>query len=221
MLKTKFTRPTLILMMGLPGSGKSYTSRHTAESLGAAHISYNRIQEQLFESPTFDKNETLIITNLMSMMTEEYLKLGVSVIFDMGLNRFNERRTMRELARKYDAIPVLLWLQIDQETARLRAKVKDKRKADDKFTAPVSNEVFDSLVQVFQQPRNEDYVVISGKYDYVSQKPIILRKLKELGLVDDELVKPNIAKPELVNLAAQARAEIGRIDYNRRNIIIG
>lgn len=221
MLKTKFTRPTVVLMMGLPGSGKSYTSRHIAESLGAAHISYNRIQDHLFEQPTFDNNESTIILHLMAMMMEDYLKLGLSVVFDIGLNRFNDRKMMRELTRKHDAIPVLLWLQIDQETARLRAKVKDKRKLDDKFTAPVSNEIFDSLAHSFQQPNNEDYVVISGKYDFVNQKPIILRKLKELGLVGDEIAKPGIAKPELVNLAAQARAEIGRIDYNRRNIIIG
>ena len=220
MLKSKFTRPALIHLLGLPGSGKTYTSRQLSEMLGIAHVSSDRIRDFLFNTPTFSREEQQIVLQMMLMMTEEYLKLGLPVIFDISLNRANERRIIRELAKKYDAAPLLLWLQIDQNTAKVRAATKDKRRAEDKYTAPIGSELFDSIAATLQTPQNEDYLVVSGKHNFETQKASIIRKLRELGLIDDETMRPHVTKPELMNLAAQAHANAGRVDMSRRNITI-
>lgn len=220
MVKVKLVRPALIMLLGLPGSGKSYTARQLAELLGIAHISSDRIRDTLFETPTFDRNEQQIVLQMMLMMTEQYLELGVPVVFDISLNRAGERRALRDIAKKYHAQPVLIWLQIDQQTALLRSKVKDRRKADDKHTAPMNDQQFEMLASSFQPPQNEDYLVVSGKHSFDSQKSSIMRRLREAGLIDDETLKPHVAKPELMNLAAQARAQAGRVDLSRRNITI-
>lgn len=208
------------MMLGVPGSGKSYTAHQLADLVGMAHVSSDKIREQLFDHPTYNREEQQIVLQMMLMITEEYLRLGIPVVFDISLSRMAERRALRDIARRYDALPVLIWLQIDLDTARLRARNKDKRRAEDKYTAPISNEVFDAFVQAFQPPQNEDYLVVSGKHSFDSQKAAIMRRLRELGLIDDEVLKPHIPKPEMMNLAAQARAQAGRVDYSRRNIVI-
>jgi predicted kinase len=220
MSKVKLSRPAIITLLGVPGSGKTYTARQLADLLGIAHVSSDRIREQLFEQPTYSRQEQQIIMQLMLMMTEEFLSLDVPVIFDISLNRVGERRALRDIAKKHDALNVLIWLQIDQQSALLRSKIKDKRRAEDKYTAPMTDQQFEMLASAFQPPQNEDYLVVSGKHSFESQKPAIMRRLRELGLINDELMRDHIAKPEMVNLAAQARAQAGRVDYSRRNIII-
>ncbi len=220
MQKTKLTRPALIMLLGIPGSGKSYTASNLANLLGLAHVSSDKIRSSLFEKPNYSREEHQIIITQMLLQTEEFMRLGVPVVFDISLNRLAERRALRDLARKHDALPVLIWLQIDQDSARERAQNKDKRRAEDKYTAAIGNEVFDMYVNAFQPPQSEDYLVVSGKHTFDSQKSSILRRMRELGLIDDETLKPHIPKPELMNLAAQARAQAGRVDYSRRNIMI-
>lgn len=222
MLKTKLTRPALIMLLGLPGSGKTYTSSHLADLLGLALISDGKIRDGLFEKPTFTKQENSVVLQMMTIMAEEYLALGLPVMFDTGMNKATERKTLREIAKKHKADTMLIWLQVDQETARLRARsLKKETKTLSDIKSVMSNEAFDEAVANFQAPFNEDYAVISGKHTFDSQKPIIMRRLREMSLINDDTLKPHVPMPEMMNLAAQAKINAGRVDYNRRNISIG
>jgi predicted kinase len=185
-----------------------------------AHVSSDRIRDQLFENPTYDRQEQQIVLQMMLMMTDQYLSLGIPVIFDISLNRAVERRALRDIAKQHQAQNILIWLQIDQQSALLRSQTKDKRRAEDKYTSPLNQQQFEMLSASFQPPQNEDYLVVSGKHSFESQKGTIMRRLRELNLIDDESMKPHVAMPGLVNLTAQASAKAGRVDYSRRNIVI-
>ncbi len=191
-----------------------------SDLLGIAHVSSDRIRDALFETPSYDKNEQAIVLQMMLMMSEEYLRHGLSVIFDISLNRVAERRALREIAKKNGASPVFIWLQIDQQTALFRSKVRDRRKSDDKFSHPLTDAQFDYLISSFQPPQSEDYIVLSGKHTFEAQKGTLIRRFRELGIIDDETMRPHVAKPEMMNLAAQASAQAGRVDLSRRNITI-
>lgn len=202
------------MLLGLPGSGKSYTSAHIADLLGMALVSEDKIRESLFEKPTFKKEEQAVVMQMMVMMTEEYLSLGIPVMFDVGLNKAVERKNLREIARKHKSESLLIWLQIDKDTAKLRTKVTKKHNA-------IDDKTFDITLETFQAPQNEDYVVVSGKHTFDSQKQMIVRKLREMGLITDDTLKPHVPMPGMMNLAAQAKNNAGRVDYSRRNISIG
>lgn len=202
------------MMLGLPGSGKSYTSAHIADLLGMALVSEDKIRESLFEEPSYSKDEEAVVMQMMIMMMEEYLNLGLPVMFDAGLNKAVERKNLREISRKHKADTLLIWLQVDQETARLRTKVNKKQNA-------VNDKIFDITLETFQAPQNEDYVVVSGKHTFESQKQMIIRKLREMSLITDDTLKPHVPMPGMMNLAAQAKNHAGRVDYSRRNISIG
>jgi hypothetical protein len=71
-----------------------------------------------------------------------------------------------------------------------------------------------------QNPQNENYLVLSGKHLFNSQKNSIVRRLTDLGVLSDDAFDQKVAKPELVNLVSRAQARAGRVDYSRRNVII-
>lgn len=219
MSKLTLTRPTLILLYGYPGSGKTYLARQISEDIQAAHVQSDRIRFELFEQPRYDRQENQIVDHLMQYMTEEFLNAGISVLYDINAMRATQRRELRELARKHKADVLLVWLQIDHESAFTRATKRDRRKLDDRFTASIDQTTFRQIASGMQNPQaTEDYVVISGKHTYTTQRNAIIKKLYDLGLVSTGGAGAKLVKPQLVNLIPNPAA--GRVDPSRRNINI-
>lgn len=219
MIKVPLTRPTLVLLYGYPGSGKTFFARQFTEAFEAAHVQDDRIRGELFESPRYDKQENEIVSHLMNYMMEEFLSAGVSVVFDMNAMRVSQRRLLRDAARKAKAQTVLIWLQIDVESAFSRIDKRDRRKSDDKYAQPIDRSTFEAIAHHMQNPApTEDYVVISGKHTFNTQKHMVAKKLYDLGLLNPDLKESRVAMPGLVNLVPNPQA--GRVDDSRRNIII-
>lgn len=217
MLKTVPTKPLLVMLYGYPGSGKTYFARQLCEQLQAAHIQGDRIRSELFDEPRYDKEENTVVTHLMDYMVEEFLNAGMSVVYDVNALRFAQRHELRGIARRHKAEPLLVWLQVDVESAFLRASKRDRRHIDDKYTTPIDREKFTTIASGMQNPRPvEDYTVVSGKHVFNTQFSTVIKKLHAMGLVNADQMASKVAKPGLVNLVPQA----GRVDMSRRNIVI-
>jgi predicted kinase len=216
MSKIELAKPVMIGFYGFPGSGKSYVSRNLSNVIKAAHV--NRIRSELFQTPRYDAQENAIVTHLMTYMTEEFLNSGISVIYDLNQTRAAQRRNMRELAKKYKAEFLLVWLQIDIESAFGRTQNRDRRTQDDKYAQDYSRVSFDANISPMQNPQGEDYLVVSGKHSFITQKNTIINKLYQMGVVSSDNVQHTVTKPELINLVPNLNPS--RVDFSRRNINI-
>lgn len=207
------------MFYGMPGSGKSFLARQLTEQLSAAVVQGDRIRAELFENPTYTKQENHIVASLMTYMTQEFLKAGVSVVFDVNALRLSQRRALRNMANRMGVEPVLVWLQIDPDTAYTRASNRDRRKTDDRFAQETSLEGFKQQLGAMQNPElNEPCIVLSGKHVFNTQKNAIFRYLREKRLIDTHTANDGLSKPGLINLVPNPTA--GRVDFSRRNISI-
>lgn len=218
MSKIVLSKPVVIMLYGFPGAGKTHFASELSKTLSAAHVQGDRIRYELFESPKYDKQENEVVTHLMEYMTEEFLQAGVSVIFDTNAHRLVQRRSVRDIARKVKGDALLIWLQIDQDSAFMRTAKRDRRRNNDKYAQPYTKESFKAFLGTMQNPQHEDYMVISGKHTFHTQLGAVVKKLYEMGLVTADNYASNVTKPELVNLIPNHSA--GRVDNSRRNISI-
>lgn len=172
------------------------------------------------KEPRHDKTEHQLVTNLMNFMTEQFLAAGLSVVYDCSVSRLVDRRALREISRRFGAKELMVWIQVDAETAFTRSTNRDRRKADDKYASALDQATFDQYMRIMQNPQDENYVVVSGKHLFNSQKTTIMRRLNDLGVISDDNTDARIARPEMVNLVSRAQAQAGRVDHTRRNVII-
>ena len=221
MAKIYPTKPFLIMLYGFPGAGKTYFARQLAENIQAAHVQGDRIRSELFEKPRYDKAENDVVAQLMDYMTEEFLNAGLSVIYDTNAMRATQRHALRDLTRKNHATPLLMWFQIDAESAYARSQKRDRRRADDKYAAQWDRETYKKILGYMQNPSvAEEYVVISGKHLYNTQQNAAVNKLRHLGLLTNDDASGYVAKPGMVNLVPGPQNNGGRVDMTRRNINI-
>ena len=220
MAKITPAQPLFIMLYGFPGAGKTYFARQLCDHIQAAHVQSDRIRAELFEQPRYDKQENAIVAQITSYMSSEFLSAGISVVYDTNAMRTSQRHAMREMARKHHAIPILIWFQMDMETAFSRAIKRDRRKSDDRYAMPMDRQTFENIVNHMQNPALiEDYVVISGKHQFSTQLSATMNRLREVGLVHQDQAIGKMVKPGMVNLVPNP-AQAGRVDMSRRNIII-
>jgi predicted kinase len=219
MTKIVPSKPLLILVYGFPGAGKTFFARQLSEQFVAVHIHADRIRTELFEEPTYSKEETHVVNSIMQYMAGEFLNAGVSVVYDTNALRIAQRRMLRNLAVKSNAETILAWVQIDPESAFARASQRDRRKLDDKYSRPMDKAGFDTFASGMQNPQpTERYQVISGKHIFTTQKSAMLRHLLDRGLINLDSTAGQMTKPGMVNLIPNSAA--GRVDMSRRNITI-
>ena len=217
MNKQIITKPTVFITYGYPGSGKSYFGRQFAEDAHLAYVSSDLLRHEFIENPNYDKQENDTIDHLSSFMLENFLKAGVSVVYDCNNSRITTRKMINAIASRFKAETLIVWLQIDVESSFDRVNNRDARKIDDKYAEPLDRTSFEERVNKMQNPtEREDYVVVSGKHVYKGQKQAVYKKLLEKKLLNPEFANTNLPKPELVNLVSNLYG--GRVDNKRRNI---
>lgn len=214
------SKPVLILLYGFPGSGKTYFARQFCESVQAAHLEQDRIRSELFERPSFSKQENSALGRITEYMVNEFLSAGISVVLDMNAMRVSQRRSYREVAHRNKVKVLVVWFQIDADTSYLRNQKRDRRKLDDRYSVGYDVEAFKQIAAYMQHPEpTEDFVVISGKHSFAGQMSSVIKKLADIDAIKMTAASHQMIKPELVNLVpAHKMPEQGR--PHRRNIVL-
>ncbi|MBI1297825.1 AAA family ATPase [bacterium] len=99
----------LVIVCGLPGSGKTTLAKRLAESLPAVRLAPDEWMDTL-AIDLYDEESRARIEALQWKLGQDLLKLGLTVIIEWGTWGRSERDTLREGARKLGAAVELHYL---------------------------------------------------------------------------------------------------------------
>lgn len=108
-MKNSSNGARLIIVCGLPGSGKTTLAKCLEESLRAVRLAPDEWMDALSIN-LYDEESRAKIEALQWKLGQELLKLGLAVIIEWGTWGKSERDTLREGARKLGAAVELHYL---------------------------------------------------------------------------------------------------------------
>lgn len=178
MKSLSLSRPLIIMVIGIPGSGKSFFARQFAETFAAPLVSVDFLRHTLVPNSSYSQEEDEVIGELTDAQLVELVKTSKSIVVDGGANSLVGRRSVTNLAKKHNYGTLLIWVQTDAPTAELRSLKRSNRRKGDELNSPMSDEAFARNIKAFEQPsRHENYVVISGKHTFATQVRVVLKKI--------------------------------------------
>ncbi len=124
--------PALVIVMGLPGVGKSHCARALASLLGAAHVASDHLRSRLFIAASYGEEENDAVFGIAEALVDELLGDGHVVVLDAThlLARSRAPAERVALARGVRVHHVLVTADDAETRARLAARSRD-RAADD------------------------------------------------------------------------------------------
>lgn len=99
----------LILVVGLPGSGKTYFARAVSQKLGATHINSDKIRKELFKMPQYKAADKSAVYDVMYRRVCQTLEQGQTVILDATFSLQKYRIPYLNYAKK-NKIPLRIIL---------------------------------------------------------------------------------------------------------------
>jgi predicted kinase len=150
-------RPRLVLMCGLPGSGKTTRARQLAQALPAVRLCPDEWLTQLginlFDEATRDRLE-----QQFWRLAQDLLRLGQSVILESGFWTREDRDEKRLGARAIGARVQLCYLDvpIDELNRRLRARYASSGGAH------ITGEMLEEYATFFRAPDQEEMSLFDG-----------------------------------------------------------
>ena len=157
----KNEKPTLHLLMGLPGSGKTTLGKILEEITGATYLSSDDYRLMLFKKPCFSQEEHDMLYATLDHNVLHLLEAGHDVVYDANLNRRHHRQEKYDLAEKYDAEVKLWWVNTPRKISKKRrAEGQDPRLVPEGET---SERMFDRVTKIIEEPEaDEKYTLIDG-----------------------------------------------------------
>jgi len=130
--------PALVMLMGLPGVGKTHCARLLVAKVGGAHVATDHLRSRLFIAPSYAAEENRAVFTLMETLVDELLVEGHIVVLDATNLIARYRAPLESVASRRGV--ALLHIRVVADDAEARARLATRavaRSAGDHSDADV------------------------------------------------------------------------------------
>jgi predicted kinase len=149
----------IVIVFGLPGSGKSYFASQLANSINARYVNSDQLRKKMFESRTYSEEEKLSVYEEMLSIVKGLLAEYKNVVLDATFYK-DEVRTkfLKELTGKAEIFFIEVWA----DESLIKERLKQKR--------PDSEADFATYEKVKKQwePMIGDHLILQSTNDNIS-----------------------------------------------------
>lgn len=116
----------LILVFGLPGTGKTFFSDWLSTELNAIYLNTDIIRTEKGFRGKYDKKTKHLVYEILAKETEKHLRAGSDVIVDGTFHKLERRKMMSEIANETGHNMYMIEIKASEETVKKRIKKKRK-----------------------------------------------------------------------------------------------
>jgi predicted kinase len=119
-LVTKVDYPSLIVLVGLPGSGKSYFASKLTEKIPAVVLESDFLRKKLVKQPVYSQFESFRLFKAVHQLIRKLLTAGYNVILDATNLSEESRRPLSAIAGETGAKTIVVHMNTPRDIAEAR-----------------------------------------------------------------------------------------------------
>ena len=147
------------MMVGVPGSGKSFFAEQFAKTFNAPYIHTEEIRKNTATNAA--------CLRVVATMLTQIAKTEATFIYEGSSDTKALRAEFAKFAKDHGYQPLFIWVQADRTTSRQRSARKG-----------LSQEVYLAGLERFEAPTEAEHaVVISGRHTHASQLRLVLNHI--------------------------------------------
>jgi hypothetical protein len=147
----------LIMVCGLPGTGKTSVSKIIARKINGIILRTDVIRKQIIKEPEYTEREKRRVYENLLRETEDSIKEGENVILDATFYKKSLRKQIYDLARKANSELIIIECVCDERKVFERMK---KRKGDE---SEADFEVYKKIKRQWEPIEREHITIDTGK----------------------------------------------------------
>lgn len=151
-------KPTLYLMVGYPGAGKTTVAQYIAALTGAQHVWADKERLDMFGTPTHSPLETKQLYDVLNKRVIDMLATGNSVVYDTNFNHRHDRQRLTGQAAAVGARTIVVWITTSDTLAKQRAMAPTHDQPT-RILGSFEAEVFDRIAGHLEPPQADEHVV--------------------------------------------------------------
>lgn len=152
--------PAMIVISGLPGTGKTYFCGKLAERLPFIILESDNLRKTLFQSPSYSAKESSQLFRAIHLLIERLLKKGISIILDATILSERNREHLYSITGRLGVKLVLVRVEAPPEVVRERL-VTRQIDSDNKSDADWA--VYRKMKTSVERIRRNHYAVDTSK----------------------------------------------------------
>lgn len=152
--------PALIVVSGLPGTGKTYFCGKLAEKLQFVILESDSLRKILFQLPDYSARESSQLFRAIHLLIEKLLKKGISIILDATNLSERNREHLYGIADRLDIKLVIVRVEAPPEVVQERLATR-QRNSDSKSDADWA--VYRKMKSSVQKIRRNHYAVDTSR----------------------------------------------------------
>jgi predicted kinase len=168
-------QPAIIVVSGLPGTGKSYFCRRLAERLPFLILESDALRKQLFPVPTYSASESAHLFRTIYYLIEELIKKGIPVILDATNLSERHRERIYNIAERLSARLILVRVEAPPELVQKRLKSR-MEKSNNKDNSDADWTVYQKM-QTTVQKINRNHFTVDTSRDITPSLDKIVREI--------------------------------------------
>lgn len=146
----------VIIVLGLPGSGKSFFASRLADELKATYLNTDEVRMKMFTSRTYSDAEKMAVYDAMLVAMSDSIRNGMPVVLDGTFYKKALRNKFEEAAAQLDK--KIIYIEVTAPENIIEERLKQPRKFSE-----ADFEVYQKI-KVTVEPLEEDHLVLDSTH---------------------------------------------------------
>lgn len=164
---------TLVMLMGLPGVGKSHCARLLADRLGAAHLATDHLRSRLFIAASYADHENEAVFGIAEALVDQLLGEGHVVVLDATHLVAKNRAPAERVAAARGARVVHVLVTSDDAEVRSRLDARSRARA--------AGDHSDADVRVYDRMRERPFEPPVAGYLEIRNGPLVAEEVERVA----------------------------------------